>query len=80
MRLTKIDYRLLQNMLQEALLSQSHLIELINIDQRKTIQIHFRIPFAAEINTIRIITPKLRRYQVPAKCGFTCSLCTDQQW
>ena len=78
-RFTKIDYRLLQNMLQKALLRQSNLIELVNIDQRKAIQIHFRIPLPAEINTIRIISAKSRRYQIPAKGRLACPLRTYQQ-
>lgn len=78
-RFAKIDDRLLQNMLQETLLRQSNLIKLINIDQRKTIQIHFRIPLPAEVNTVGIISAKPRRYQIPAKGRLTCPLRTYQQ-
>jgi hypothetical protein len=66
-------------MLQEALMPRTHLVELINIDQRKTIQIHFRIPLPAEVNTVGIISAKPRRYQIPAKGRLACPLRTYQQ-
>ena len=76
---SKVDHRFLENMFQKPLLGQRNLIELINVDKRKTIQIQFRIPLPAEINTIRIISAKSRRYQIPAKGRLACPLRTYQQ-
>ena len=50
-----IDRRLLQQMLQEALMTDTDLIELIQINQRKTIQIEHGMALFAEIQIIRII-------------------------
>ena len=58
MWLSKVDHRFLENMFQKPLLGQRNLIELINVDERKTIQVQFRIPFLAEINTVRIVSPE----------------------
>ena len=60
-RLAQIDYRLLQQMLQKALMLDAHLVELIHIYQAETGKIQFGIPFFAEIDTVRVILIQIRR-------------------
>ena len=58
---SEIDHRLLKNMFQKSLLWQRYLVKLIDIDERKPIQIQFCIPFMAEINAVCIVSAKRRR-------------------
>ena len=60
-RFPQIGGRLLQQMLQESLLTDVHLVELININQEETSQIAFCFLFALEIQTISISKTQFRR-------------------
>ena len=80
MRFPHIYHRLLQNMFQEALLCRTDLIKFINIDERKTIEIKFRIFLSREINAVSIIGTFRRWHYTPAKGRFSCPLRPDQQW
>ena len=52
-----IDDGLLQDMFQKRLMRRADRIELVDVDQGKTIQQQFRFTFIAEINTVGIIFP-----------------------
>ena len=80
MRFPHIYHRLLQNMFQEALLCRTDLIKFINIDERKTIEIKFRIFLSREINAVSIIGTFRRWHYTPAKGRFSRPLRPDQQW
>ena len=78
-RLTQIRNRLLQQMLQESLLTDINLIEFININQEKASQITFRLLLTLKINTVRIAETKFRRQDNATKCRLAIPLRTDQQ-
>ena len=67
-------------MLQESLVTDTDLIELIQINQRKTIQIEHGMAFFAEIQIIRIIEMQFRRKNLCAKSRFINTLRAHQQW
>ena len=73
-----IQYRLLQNMFQEALLRRTHLIKFIYVDERKTIKIKLGIFLSGEINDDGIVGTLGRGHYAPAKGRFARSLRTDQ--
>ena len=74
MRLAHIYDRLLQQMLQEALMPRAHLVELINIDQSETGKIQLGIPLLAEIDAVRVIRIQVRWQQVEAERGLPAPL------
>ena len=78
MRFLHIQYWLLQNMFQKALLCRTHLVKFIDIDKRKTIEVKFSIFLSGKINTVGIVGTLGRRHYAPAKGGFTCSLRSDE--
>ena len=73
MRLAHIYDRLLQQMLQEALMPRAHLVELINIYQSETGKIQLGIPLLAEIDAVRVILIQVRWQQVEAERGLPAS-------
>ena len=52
--LAQVGNGLLQKVFQKALLMDAHLVELVDVHQQKTSQVHFRIAFTAEIQTVGI--------------------------
>ena len=78
MRFLHIQYRLLQNMFQEALLCRTHLVKFIDIDKRKTIEVKFGIFLPGKINAVGIVGTLGRGHYAPAKGGFTCPLRSDK--
>ena len=79
MRLAHIYDRLLQQMLQEALMPRAHLVELINIDQSETGKIQLGIPLLAEIDAVRVILIQVRWQQVEAERGLSAPLPAHQE-
>ena len=78
MRFLHIQYRLLQNMFQKALLCRTHLVKFIDIDKRKTIEVKFGIFLSGEINAVSIVGTLGRGHYAPAKGRFTCPLRSDK--
>ena len=77
-RLAYINDGLLQNMFQKSLLRSTYLIELVNVDERKPVQIKFGVFLLREVNAIRIVNTYGRRDEAAAECGLTCALCAHQ--
>ena len=78
-RLTHINHRLLQQMFQKSLMSGTHLVELIYIDQPETSKIQFGIPLFTEIDTVRIILIQTRGQQIETESGLPASLSSHQE-
>ena len=65
-------------MLQESLLVDAHLVELVDIHQQKASQVHFRVTFAPEVQTVRISETQFGRKDDAAEGGFSVALCAYQ--
>ena len=66
-------------MFQKPLLTDIDLIELINVDQKKTSQITLRFLLTLKIDTVCITETQFRRQDNPAKCGLAIPLRADKQ-
>ena len=77
--LAQVGNGFLQKVFQKALLMDAHLVELVDIHQQKAPQVHFRIAFAAEIQTVGIAEAEFGRKDYTAEGGLAVTLCTYQQ-
>ena len=64
--LTHIKHRFLEYMFQEALMIDTYLIELVNIDQHEAVEIKLGIAFPAEVNAVGLISSQIRRPAIAA--------------
>ena len=76
--LAQVGNGFLQKVFQKALLMDAHLVELVDIHQQKAPQVHFRIAFTAEIQTVGIAEAKFGRKDNTAESGLAVTLCTYQ--
>ena len=66
-------------MFQVSLLGGADLVELVNVDERKTIEIQFGIRLSWEIDAVRIVCTHGGRDEAAAECRFTATLRAYQQ-
>ena len=71
--------RLLQQMLQEALLAVADLVELVEVDEQEAPQCQFRVALAAEVEAVGVGEAQLRRQQDAAECRLAAALRAYQQ-
>ena len=76
--LAHVDHRLLEDMFQESLLGAAYLVEFIDVDERKTVEVKFSVTLAREVDAVRIIGTQLGRDDASAKGAFAGALCTYQ--
>ena len=77
-RLAHVDHRLLEDMFQESLLGAAYLVEFIDVDERKTVEVKLSVTLAREVDAVRIIGTQLGRDDASAKGAFAGALCTYQ--
>lgn len=65
--LAHVDHRLLEDMFQESLLGAAYLVEFIDVDERKTVEVKFSVTLAREVDAVRIIGTQLGRDDASAK-------------
>ena len=73
-RLAHGHHRFLEDVLQEALLRGAHLVEFIDVYQRKTIQIQLGVALVREVDAVRVVSAQFRWDDVAAKGRFTSAL------
>lgn len=65
--LAHVDHKLLEDMFQESLLGAAYLVEFIDVDERKTVEVKLSVTLAREVDAVRIIGTQLGRDDASAK-------------
>lgn len=76
--LSHVDYRFLEDMLQKSLLGGAYLVEFVDVDERKAVEVEFGVALAREIDAVCIIGTQFGRDDAPAEGAFACALCAYQ--